>query len=481
MSRPNRRIRGRARGLVSVAFLLASTSAAWAHGGQMTPPPPPPPTPDWMKPDPYAPPPPPSMPRAAEAAADRPTDVHAADDEAGPDASRADDAGLRSRGPAPGRPHVAAGTADDAAPARAPGAADHADRSRGTETHGPRHRRARCVQAVGERPTRPDRRGPRTATVGVDWRCGGQNADRFRGVRRRDRDRRRGSARHMLAQARRLEVVPFLRRAGGAHGDDADVLASAFIALGKTTDEPVDADRLLAVLVDPLAPTLAREGAAIGLGCLRRDAEADRFDAASSIASAARSSTRSRRRHPGARPLLRRVLPQDARRPARDAGRRVRARPARDGAGAVVAAPRAPLRPRGDGRAALRARPAARGRRPVGGTRGPARAGRDGPARGPRSRRRRAGARGRGVREARGPRGRRLPARHREGLAPPRRRAPVGGALARAPRAAPRRDPPQRRRRGVARARATRRPRDRRLRPPLDRPARRGQPRGLGG
>ncbi|MFO0931861.1 MAG: HEAT repeat domain-containing protein [Planctomycetota bacterium] len=268
---------------MSAVFLLASTSAAWAHGGQMTPPPPPPPTPDWMKPDPYAPPPPPSLPTGPLKPPTTPRPGFT------PPTTRPDPTrpgpttpGFDPNGPRPGVPTTptppAPPTPTPPAPPSQPvtPSGPAAPKPAGPDTDG----------TPGSKPTVNGRRdrsgeGRRTATVGVDWTLWwDQNADRFRAARRGgvvtgDAD----ALGRVLAQARRLEVVPFLRAAaGGAHGDDADVLASSFIALGKTTDEPSDADRLLAVLRDAGAPTLAREGAAVALGCLRRDAEADRFD-----------------------------------------------------------------------------------------------------------------------------------------------------------------------------------------------------------
>lgn len=281
MSRPDRRTRTRARSFVAATLLLASASTAWAHGGQMTPPPPPPPTPDWMKPDPYAPPPPPSLPTGplkppttGQPPFKPPTT------KPDPTAPGPTTPGFDPSGPRPGVPPTTPPSSPPppppapSAPVTPTGPA--APKPAGPDTDG----------TPASKPTVAGRRdrageGRRTAVTGVDWTLWwDQNADRFRGPRRHtevtgDAD----ASAHVLAQARRLEVVPFLRAAaGGFHGDDADVLASAFIALGKTTDEPTDADRLLAVLRDASAPTLAREGAAIGLGCLRRDAEGDRFD-----------------------------------------------------------------------------------------------------------------------------------------------------------------------------------------------------------
>lgn len=279
MSRPNRRICGPTRALVGVAFVVASASAAWAHGGQMTPPPPPPPTPDWMKPDPYAPPPPPSLPKGPLKPPTTPKPGFTPPTT--PDPTAPTTPGFDPGTPRPGAPSTSppppptpptptppSGPVTPSGPAAPKPAGPDTDASPASKptVNGRRDR-------AGE--------GRRTASAGVDWTLWwDQNADRFRGARRHGTVTGDAEALdRVLAQARHLEVVPFLRAtSSGAHGDDADLLASAFIALGKTTAEPADADRMLAVLADAGAPTLAREGAAIGLGCLRRDAAADRFD-----------------------------------------------------------------------------------------------------------------------------------------------------------------------------------------------------------
>ncbi len=69
----------------------------------------------------------------------------------------------------------------------------------------------------------------------------------------------------------RERVVPLLLHLlDPASKAPPDVVASAAIALGKVAYEPEQAEPLLAWLGDEKAPDLAREGAALGLGLLRR-------------------------------------------------------------------------------------------------------------------------------------------------------------------------------------------------------------------
>ena len=74
-------------------------------------------------------------------------------------------------------------------------------------------------------------------------------------------------------------ILPTLRNVLDPAGrEDSDVLASAFLALGKTTNDPADVARLRAALRRRDGSDLAREGAALGLGCLRRTDPARTFD-----------------------------------------------------------------------------------------------------------------------------------------------------------------------------------------------------------
>jgi hypothetical protein len=74
-------------------------------------------------------------------------------------------------------------------------------------------------------------------------------------------------------------VVPFLRRVvDGALGTDPDLVAAAALALAKTTSEPADVERLLALSADPTRPALLREAAALAPGLLRRTDPELRFD-----------------------------------------------------------------------------------------------------------------------------------------------------------------------------------------------------------
>ena len=74
------------------------------------------------------------------------------------------------------------------------------------------------------------------------------------------------------------KVVPFLRSViAGKHGHDADLIAAAALALAKTTTEPADVARILALLDDPSRPALLREAAALAPGLLRRTDPATRF------------------------------------------------------------------------------------------------------------------------------------------------------------------------------------------------------------
>jgi len=74
-------------------------------------------------------------------------------------------------------------------------------------------------------------------------------------------------------------ILPTLRSVlDPAIREDSDVMASAFLALGKTTNDPSDIQRLRAALRRRDGPELAREGAALGLGLLRRTDAASTFD-----------------------------------------------------------------------------------------------------------------------------------------------------------------------------------------------------------
>ena len=59
---------------------------------------------------------------------------------------------------------------------------------------------------------------------------------------------------------------------------DSDTIASAMIALCKTTDDPADAVRVAAALDDPALAEMDREAAVIALGCLRRTNPPPAFD-----------------------------------------------------------------------------------------------------------------------------------------------------------------------------------------------------------
>ncbi len=74
-------------------------------------------------------------------------------------------------------------------------------------------------------------------------------------------------------------ILPTLRAIlDPAVREDPDVTASAFLALGKTTNDPADILRLRAALRRRDGPELPREGAALGLACLRRTDPARAFD-----------------------------------------------------------------------------------------------------------------------------------------------------------------------------------------------------------
>lgn len=74
-------------------------------------------------------------------------------------------------------------------------------------------------------------------------------------------------------------ILPTLRAVlDPAVREDPDVTASAFLALGKTTNDPADIARLRAALRRRDGPDLPRECAALGLACLRRTDPARAFD-----------------------------------------------------------------------------------------------------------------------------------------------------------------------------------------------------------
>ncbi len=90
-----------------------------------------------------------------------------------------------------------------------------------------------------------------------------------------------GSSDAARTKAKAIEdvILPTLRAVlDPAVNEDSDVTASAFLALGKTTNDPADIQRLRAALRRRDAPELSREGAALGLGCLRRTGAARTFD-----------------------------------------------------------------------------------------------------------------------------------------------------------------------------------------------------------
>lgn len=71
--------------------------------------------------------------------------------------------------------------------------------------------------------------------------------------------------------AREERIVPFLRTVvDGALGSDPDLVGAAAIALGKTSSDPADVDRLLRLGDDPSRPSLLLEAAALAPGLLRR-------------------------------------------------------------------------------------------------------------------------------------------------------------------------------------------------------------------
>jgi len=74
-------------------------------------------------------------------------------------------------------------------------------------------------------------------------------------------------------------VVPFLRTVvDGALGTDPDLVGAAALALAKTTSEPADVERLLALSADPSRPALWVEAAALAPGLLRRSDPSLQFD-----------------------------------------------------------------------------------------------------------------------------------------------------------------------------------------------------------
>jgi hypothetical protein len=80
--------------------------------------------------------------------------------------------------------------------------------------------------------------------------------------------------------ATETEILPLLRATvDAAAKEDADVVAASLLAIGKTTDDPADVERLLAAGARRTAPDLVRESALLSLGLLRRSAPDDRFSA----------------------------------------------------------------------------------------------------------------------------------------------------------------------------------------------------------
>ncbi len=275
MRRPIPRFERGAQAALVTLLTLGAASSAWAHGGQAAPPPPPPPTPEWMKPDPYAPPRPPALPKGPL----KPPTTPPLPTVPRPNPPTT----FKPGSSAP--PSVPTTTPDGSPPTGSPPPSSPAPTPPVTTPAPTAHPAADGAPDAGAATGRRDRTrdGRRFAASSLDWTTWwDMNADRFRhgtGLRAGPVTGNPDDADRVRDQARALEVVPFLRAvAAGAHGDDADLIASAFIALGKTTAEPDDADRMLATLVDPHAPTLAREGAAIGLGCLRRTDAERRFD-----------------------------------------------------------------------------------------------------------------------------------------------------------------------------------------------------------
>lgn len=281
------RVGGLARAILfglSIASLAGFAPDALAHGGQVVPPPPPEPRPPWERRDPYTPMPPPPLtppktpplpiPGRTPGFTPPPTT---------PD-GRPVQPGFTPRPPSATPP---GGTPPGAPPPTTPppttpppttGPSPTPTPGTPPETGAPAPPSGRPVI-----PTRRDRSlpGRRSVPEGLDWATWWDlHGDRIRG--------RAAAApvltgfdagEHLRSHARRVEVLPFLRAAArGQHGLDDDVLASAYIALGKATDDPADADLLLEALRNARHPMLRREGAAVGLACLRRSDEASRFD-----------------------------------------------------------------------------------------------------------------------------------------------------------------------------------------------------------
>jgi HEAT repeat protein len=95
-----------------------------------------------------------------------------------------------------------------------------------------------------------------------------------------DEEGNRSDAERPTRRAVEVEILPVLRAVLDAPGkEDADVLASSLLALGKLAHDPADVDRIVAAATRRGAPDLVRESALLALGLLRRGAPADRFPA----------------------------------------------------------------------------------------------------------------------------------------------------------------------------------------------------------
>lgn len=88
-----------------------------------------------------------------------------------------------------------------------------------------------------------------------------------------------GDPRREVARATEETILPLLRSIidRGTH-EDPEVLASALIALGKTSDDPLDVARLAAAAETRANAAVVRESASIALGLLRRTKQDPSFD-----------------------------------------------------------------------------------------------------------------------------------------------------------------------------------------------------------
>jgi len=265
-------------GLGLAGMSLCGAPRAYAHGGVINPPAPVPPSvPPYLRPDPYAPR-PPTPPRP-------PTGPPPTTPPVGPPDAPPPTTPPGGNGPGKGPVQPTGNTPP--APTPAPPTTPKSGPPPGKPT-GPQNPRP----GVGDEPPssppakpgahKPVRRGKSAAGLeGLGWRdWWDTNADALRRAVRSsvttEGDGQTNADELLSRHLRREQIVPLLRRVADRElGNDHDLVASAFLALARTTADEEDVNRLLQALGTDATPPLERESAALALGYLRRTTKSE--------------------------------------------------------------------------------------------------------------------------------------------------------------------------------------------------------------